>query len=260
MHPPDAPTTAAILVIGDEVLTGKTHDCNSHWLAGELYALGVALERIVVIPDRVDEIAAVVRSLSAAHDALFTSGGIGPTHDDVTYAGVARGFGRPVLRHPQLVERMRGHYRDALNPARLRMADIPEPDELCFEEGMVTPVVRVANVYILPGVPVLFRQLFGGLRERFRRQAMYLGMLFTRQGEGDLADHLTRVVGEHPRVRVGSYPHLGDEAFRVKITVESPDEAAAIAALDAIAAGLDPGKLVEKRAVARAQAPNAGGC
>ncbi|MFH1809018.1 MAG: molybdopterin-binding protein [Pseudomonadota bacterium] len=260
MHPPEPPRTAAILVIGDEVLSGKTHDCNSHWLAGELYALGVALERVVVIPDLVAEIGRSVAALSEAHDVVFTSGGVGPTHDDLTYAGIARGFSRALVRNEALVERMRVHYRDTLNEARLRMADIPEPDELCFENGMVTPVVRVHNVYILPGVPVLFRQLFGGLRERFRRQAMYLGQLFTKQPEGDIADLMTCVVEAHPAVRVGSYPHLGDEAFRVKITVESTDESAARAALESIAAGLDPLALVERREVQRVLAPGSADC
>lgn len=251
--------TASAVIVGDEVLTGKTQDTNSFWLARELYALGVSLEFVAVIPDRVEEIARVVADCSQRFDLVFTSGGVGPTHDDMTYAGVARAFGIEVVTEPRLVERMQQHYRGELNAARLRMAQVPLPDELCFNEHMLTPVVRVRNVYILPGIPELFRQLVGGLRERFRSGTMYLGEIFTQQAEGDFASLLEQVVADHPRVRVGSYPRLGDGPYRVKLVVESKDRPQAEAATAAITAGLDRVKMVEIRPVDRVVSPEVEG-
>jgi len=244
------PETAAVVIIGDEVLTGKTQDTNSHWLAAELYALGVSLERVVVIPDRVEVIAQTVAELSTRFGVVFTSGGVGPTHDDLTYAGVARAFGVPLQRSEELVERIRLHYRGPLNEERLKMADIPRPDELCFTEGMLTPVVRIRNVLMLPGVPELFRQLVGAMRERFRLRPVFLGEIFTRQAEGDIAAALNSVVALHPLVRIGSYPRLGRSPYRVKITVESHEEQVAQAAYDEILSRLEADGVVDQHSVA----------
>ncbi|MBN2358641.1 MAG: competence/damage-inducible protein A [Deltaproteobacteria bacterium] len=249
------PETAAIVVIGDEVLTGKVADCNSPWLLRELFALGVRTRTVRVVADAVDEIAGAVRECAACCEVVFTSGGIGPTHDDVTYAGVAAAFGRPLRQHPALVERLRAYYGERLNAARLRMAEIPDPDELCLAEGMLAPVVRVANVYVLPGVPELLRRLFGALRERFRLRPVYIGQLFTNQSEGELAAALNAVVARHPQVRIGSYPRLDPAPHRVQLVVESYCEAAAAAAFDDLAAALDPRRLVEHRPVAVVGSP-----
>jgi len=255
---PPPPETAGLIVIGDEVLTGKIQDSNSHWLAAELYALGVALERVLVIPDRVQVIAQAVAECSRDYAVVFTSGGVGPTHDDVTYAGVAAAFGLALERNETLVERMRSHYRGPLNEERLKMAEVPPPDELCFSDGMMTPVVRVRNVYILPGVPELFRQLLGAMRERFRLRPVYMGQLFTRQAEGDIAAVLNAVVEEHTGARVGSYPRLDRAPYRVKIIVESADLTAAEAAFEAIVRGLDAAAVVEQQPVCAVSSPSVG--
>jgi len=252
-----APETAAIVVIGDEILTGKVADSNSPWLLRELFALGVRVRTVRVVGDAVAEIASAVRECAAACDVVFTSGGIGPTHDDVSYAGIAAAFGRPLRQHPALVERLRAHYGDRLNPARLRMAEIPDPDELCLAAGMLAPVVRVANVYVLPGVPVLLQQLFGALRGRFRLRSVYVGQLLTNQSEGALTAALNAVVARHPAVRFGSYPRLDPAPYRVQLVVESYEQAAATAALADLAASLDPARLVETRAVAVVEPPTA---
>lgn len=242
-----APETAAIVVIGDEILTGKVVDSNSPWLLRELFALGLRVRTVRVVGDTIDDIASALRECAGACDVVFTSGGIGPTHDDVTYAGIAVAFGRPLRQHPELVERLRAHYGDRLNAARLRMAEIPDPDELCLADGMLAPVVRVANVYVLPGVPVLLRQLFGALRERFRLRPVYVGQLYTRQGEGEIAAALNQVVAQHPQVRIGSYPRLDPAPYRVQLVIESYDQAAAATALADLGSRLDPVQLVETR-------------
>src|SRR5262249_45507494 len=165
---PMAQRTGAIVVIGNEILTGKSQDQNASFLINELYRLGVALRRVVVIADDVGEIAATVRDCSERFDYVFTSGGIGPTHDDVTIEGVARAFGRSVARQPELASLIKSYFGEDVDEARLRMADAPERAALVYAEGLRWPVVLVENVYILPGVPELFRSKFEALRERFR--------------------------------------------------------------------------------------------
>src|SRR5215468_5910884 len=152
--------TAAIVVIGNEILSGKSEDKNANFLIGELYRLGVALRRIVVIPDDVEDIARTVRECAANFDYVFTSGGVGPTHDDVTIEGVAKAFNRSVIRHPELEAMLRGYFGDGADEARLRMADMPEGSELIREKGLRWPVLATENVYVLPGVPELFRSKF----------------------------------------------------------------------------------------------------
>lgn len=232
--------SAAALIIGDEVLSGKTMDRNSHWLAGQLYAMGIPLKRVLVVPDEIDVIAEALHELAKNFDLVVTSGGIGPTHDDKTYVAVAKAFDRPVIREERLVARMRKYYGDKLNEARLKMADIPSPDELCFESEMVTVVVRVANVYILPGIPSLFASLFTQLQPRFSQRPRFLGMLRTQQREGELADLMTAVDENFVDVQIGSYPRLGEHRFRVQIVVEGLDLASTEAAYQAILKELAP--------------------
>src|SRR6185295_17173098 len=160
--------TAAVVVIGNEILTGKSDDKNASFLIGELYRLGVALRRIVVIPDDLDLISREVIQCSKEFDYVFTSGGVGPTHDDVTIEGVARAFGREVVRHPELEAMLRGYFGDGIDDARLRMADAPTGSELIREGDLRWPVLAVENVVVLPGVPELFRKKFEAIKERFR--------------------------------------------------------------------------------------------
>ena len=157
-------TTAALVVVGNEILSGKVADSNSTFLAQQLRELGVALRRIVVIPDEVDVIAATVRELAPAVDVLFTSGGVGPTHDDVTIAGVAAALGRAVVRHPAIEDMIRQYVRGPLNEAHLKMAEVVEGTEL--ESGHLRfPTFRVENIYVLPGIPEIFREKVVALRD-----------------------------------------------------------------------------------------------
>jgi molybdenum cofactor synthesis domain-containing protein len=237
-------STAAILVIGDEILSGKTADQNASLLIGELRELGVALKRILVIPDDVDEVAAATRELAARYDYVFTSGGVGPTHDDVTIAGIAKAFDAPVIRHPALESRLRSHFGERIDEAKLRMADVPEGAELIEEAEMRWPVLAMRNVFILPGVPELFRRKFLALRERFRVAPFFARAVYTLEDEFDLAANLSAVAAAHPLVAIGSYPNFSSTEYRVKLTLESKDEAALAAGLEVLLTRLNRDLLV----------------
>lgn len=235
--------TAAIVVIGNEILTGKSEDRNATFLIGELYNLGVSLRRIVVIPDDLEDIAATVRECSERFDYVFTSGGVGPTHDDVTIEGIARAFNRRVVRHPELAAMIRGYFGDEADEKRLRMADTPEGSRLIREGGMRWPVLAMENVIILPGVPELFRSKFEAIRERFRAAPFHASVIYTREDEFDIAPRLDRVAAEHSSVEIGSYPTFTREDYRVKITVESKEKEAVERAVAALLELLDPAAL-----------------
>src|SRR5438105_3824130 len=149
--------TAAIIVIGNEILSGKTRDENSVFLAHELRSLGVDVRKILVIPDDLQTIAFEVRNSSSAHDYVFTTGGVGPTHDDLTMHGIAGAFDRKVRRNPELEAALRGYYSQELVEPNLLMADVPEDAQLISRPGMWFPVVVVNNVYIFPGVPEILQ-------------------------------------------------------------------------------------------------------
>jgi molybdenum cofactor synthesis domain-containing protein len=212
--------TAGIVIIGDEILTGKFADENAAFLIGELRALGVELRRIVVIPDEIDDIAATVTEMAGRCDVVFTSGGVGPTHDDVTMAGIARGFGTRVVREPVLEDRVRAYWGARLAEANLRLADVPEGAELVYGRDQVWPVVAYRNVYILPGVPALFRRKFIDIRDRFRAMPVTVARVYIDADEGQIAGELDLVVAAFPAVRIGSYPRFTERDFKVLITLE----------------------------------------
>ncbi|QQS48936.1 MAG: competence/damage-inducible protein A [Acidobacteriota bacterium] len=236
--------SAAILVIGDEILSGKTEDRNARLLIGELRELGVSLKRINIVPDDVNDVAASIRELSPKFDYVFTSGGVGPTHDDVTLAGVARGFDVPINRHPKLEAIIRGYFGEKTDESHLLMANVPEGAELIDGPDIRWPVLCVRNVYILPGVPEHFRRKFQAIRERFRVDPFYNHAIFTLEDEFDLADNLRAVAAEHPQVAIGSYPNFSSEEYRVKLTLESKDAAALDAAVRRLMDLLDRDKFV----------------
>jgi molybdenum cofactor synthesis domain-containing protein len=219
------PKTAGIILVGNEILSGKIVDANASYLCHELRALGVEVRRITVIPDEVDLIATEVARFGADYDVVFTSGGVGPTHDDVTIEGVARAAGVPVIRHPALVALLRGHYEYALTDAHLKMAEVPDGAELLVDESVRFPTILMRNVYILPGVPEIFRRKFDAIRERFRDQPIFLKNVFVRIGEGTLADHLNALLRDYPELLLGSYPEFSNPEYKVKVTLESRDGA-----------------------------------
>ena len=217
------PKTAGIILVGNEILSGKIVDANASYLCRELRSLGVDVRRITVIPDEVDLIATEVARFGADYDVVFTSGGVGPTHDDVTIEGVARAAGVRVVRHPALVALLEGYYKGALNEAHLKMAEVPEGAELLVDESVRFPTILVGNVYVLPGVPEIFRRKFDSIRERFRDQPIFLRNVFVRIGEGMLADHLNALLRDYPELLLGSYPEFSNPEYKVKVTLESRD-------------------------------------
>src|SRR5262245_13175123 len=215
--------TAGIVLIGNEILSGKVTDANAAYLCRELRQLGVDVRRITVIPDEVDLIAGTVAEFNRVFDLVFTSGGVGPTHDDVTIEGVARAFGRPVVRHPELVHLLADFYKGDLNDTRLKMAEIPEGAELFAARSLRFPAVVIGKTYVLPGVPEIFRQKFEALKERFRESPFHRCSVFVSMGEGTLADHLNAVLERHPELLLGSYPEFANAEYKVKVTLESKD-------------------------------------
>ena len=236
--------TAGIVLIGNELLSGKVADVNAVYLCRELRALGVDVRRVVVIPDEIDTIAAEVAEFSRSFDVVFTSGGVGPTHDDVTIEGVARAFGVPVVRDPTMVAALESFYEGSLNAARLRMAEIPQGAEPMTSDGLVFPAVIMKNVHVLPGVPELFRKKFDGLKERFRDVPFHLASVYVSAGEGILAEHLNAVLERHPELLLGSYPEFSNPEYKVKITLESKDRGYMERALGDLLERLPPSILV----------------
>lgn len=238
-----APATAALVVVGDEILSGKVQDTNSAFLIGRLRAWGVDLRKILVVSDDVDDIAWAVEHCVRRVDHVFTSGGIGPTHDDVTPEGIAQALGRPLARHPQLEAQLRAHFGDRLTPDHLRMADVPEGALLTGAGRIPWPVIEPApGLYMLPGIPEIFQDKVDALRERLEQaDRVEMTWVYCTMEEGLLASDLEAVLRAHPAVTIGSYPVLGRRDYRVRVSVESRDEAAVAQAVDALIDRLPPG-------------------
>ena len=236
--------TAGIILIGNEILSGKIVDANASYLCRELRALGVEVRKISVIPDEVELIASEVGAQSRVFDVVFTSGGVGPTHDDVTIEGVARALGVAVVRDPRLVRVIEGLAKGGLNEARLKMAEVPEGALLIAGDELVFPAVVARNIYVLPGVPEIFRQKFDALKERFRESPFYLSSVFVNMPESTLADHLSELLRRHRDLLLGSYPEFFNTEYKVKVTLESKDRAYVVRALEDFLDRLPPGAVV----------------
>lgn len=237
--------TAGILVVGNEILSGKVVDTNSPYLCRELRALGVDVERIVTIPDAVDVIAEHVRTMSRAYDFLFTSGGIGPTHDDLTIDGVAAAFGRSLELSDSIMDRLRRATGQEPNESQLKMAQIPSGASLLDAGDLWFPLVVVENVYILPGIPELLRKKFESARDRFRGVPFVLKRVYVTSMESEIAEVLHELLQEFPELMLGSYPRIQEESFRVMLTLESRDAGYVQRALDSLLARL-PDRAVHK--------------
>ena len=177
--------------------------------------------RLVTIGDDLDEICREVRFSSERCDHVITSGGVGPTHDDLTLAGIAQAFGCPVVRHPALVELLEEHFGERLNEAALKMAEVPEGASL-LDDGRF-PTVTFHNIFILPGVPELFRERLDLLASALRGVPQQVARVFLGAFEIDVAAQLSQVNGEHPEVKIGSYPRLDHPDHRVMVTLECRD-------------------------------------
>jgi len=196
--------TAGIVIIGNEVLSGKTRDTNSYFFCAELRRLGVEVQKISTIQDEIEIIGREVAEFSKRFDYVFTSGGVGPTHDDVTIDGVAHGFGLKVVRHPDIERRMRQRFGDQVNDARLRMANVPEGATLLATEAPFAAIVKIRNVYIFPGIPKILEERFHAIKEMFRDAPYYLKNVYVRYGEGVIAAILNDLLVKFPELMLGS--------------------------------------------------------
>ncbi len=242
-EPLDPPPTAAALVIGNELLAGKVADSNVRELARTLRDLGVDLRRVVMVQDDVERIAAEVRLMATSHDWLFTSGGVGPTHDDVTVEAVAQAFGVEVVAHPELVAILRAHFLERCTPGHLLMARVPAGAELEATPNGGWPAVRVRNTWLLPGVPEAFRSKLEAVRSRIGVKTPFVTRaVYCRLDEGALKPLLDVVVHAFGDIDVGSYPQWHHPTHSTKLTFDGRDEARVCAARDAFVAILPEGE------------------
>lgn len=240
--------TAVLVVVGSEVLSAKVEDANGPWAARRLRDLGVRLLAMEVVPDVVDDVVAAVDRARRRADWVFTSGGVGPTHDDVTVAAVARALGRPVSRSSELVSAIReihrAHHGGEDPPeAALRMADVPEGTRLVGDASY--PTLVAGNIVMLPGVPQFFRFQFDRIAHLLEAPPFRVANVFLSREEGDIAPALDAVAQGHPNVDIGSYPRFDAGAdYRVLVTLEAKDGTAVEVALAELLAALPAGSVL----------------
>lgn len=219
--------TAAMLVIGDEILSGRTRDSNMHHLAQQLTSHGIDLTEVRVVADTHYAIVAAVQALSAAHDHVFTSGGIGPTHDDITAEAVAAAFDTPISIRDDARALLQAHYDRSgqeLNEARLRMARIPDGAALIENPVSVAPGFTLRNVHVMAGVPSVFEAMVASVLPTLTGGAPLLSQTIRiERGEGEIAGPLTKLAEDNPDVSIGSYPYIQNGVYGSNIVVRGTD-------------------------------------
>jgi molybdenum cofactor synthesis domain-containing protein len=237
--------TAAVLLIGDEILSGRTKDKNLGFLADYLTAIGIDLKEARVVPDVEDEIVAAVNALRARYTYVFTTGGIGPTHDDITADAIAKAFGVPIDHDPKAVKILLSYFKELgrePNEARMRMARIPVGASLIDNPVSRAPGFQMGNVFVMAGVPKIMNAMMDDVARRLTRGVpMQSRNVEFRGGEGDAAKPLAEIQMAFPSVIIGSYPFQAPDGFATNLVLRSRDEAAlgqALAAVRAMAAEL----------------------
>ena len=232
--------TAAMLVIGDEILSGRTRDGNTHYLAGELTRHGIALREVRVVADDRAAIIAAVNALRAENDHLFTSGGIGPTHDDITAEAVAAAFGLPIAIRDDARALLAAHYaRSGLefNEARQRMARIPEGATLIDNPVSTAPGFTLGNVHVMAGVPNIFQVMVASVLPTLTGGAPLLSQsLRVNRGEGEVAAPFGALAEEFPDLSLGSYPFVQNGAMGTNLVIRGTDAGRISAAMTRLAA------------------------
>jgi molybdenum cofactor synthesis domain-containing protein len=238
---------AAAVVIGNEVLSAKVEEQNGTLLVRRLRERGVPLKWLAVVPDEIDAIVSAVSHARSVARNVFTSGGIGPTHDDVTVRAVALALGRTVVRLPQLEALVAQHYGPAAPAEALRLAEVPEGAELLWREGVWYPVIACEGIFLLPGVPQLFRVQLESALERVESDPVQLHCLFLDVGEAEIAQVLDRVALDNPEVAIGSYPSF-DRAvdYKVKLTVEHASSDAVVRVVERLRKELPAGHILRE--------------
>ena len=243
---PRCASRAAALLIGDELLGGKVKEANLHELAKTLRAMGIELNRVVMIGDDTNLIASEISTLSQQFDLLVTSGGVGPTHDDVTLEALGLAFGVELVEDPLTRRLLERAYSGALTPAQLRMARVPKGAELPTIEGSEWPTVVFGNVWLFPGVPEIFRMKLDVLRAWVKGpRPFYSRAVHTQMDEPELAELLRELVDSHPDVCIGSYPKWFEPSYKTKITFDGRDAAAVERAANDLMKALGPENIVQ---------------
>lgn len=241
--------TAALVVIGDEILSGRTQDKNIAQVATWLNEQGIRLAEVRVVPDDLERIAGAVNALRSAHDYLFTTGGIGPTHDDITVDAIAAAFGVPVVIHPEARQILEEWYRGrpgGVTAARLRMARAPQGAELIANPSSGAPGIRIGNVYILAGVPGIAAAMLSALTGMLEGGRPIVSVTVgARAPESDVAELLRETEEANPGVAIGSYPFFKDGKYGANFVVRSEDGELARATGDVLSerlreAGFEP--------------------
>jgi molybdenum cofactor synthesis domain-containing protein len=233
--------TAALLVIGDEILSGRTQDRNVAQLAVWLNRQGIRLSEVRIVPDDPERIGDAVKALGRANDYLFTTGGIGPTHDDITVDSIAAALGVPVVIHPRARQILGDYYaeRGGVTDARLRMARVPEGAELVVNPTSGAPGIRIGNIFVLAGVPHIAAAMLAGLDGKLQGGrpvvSLTVGALVA---ESEVADLLLATEQAHPGVAIGSYPFFGQGRYGANFVVRSVDANAAQRCAGALSAAL----------------------
>ena len=232
--------TAALIVIGDEILSGRTQDANIAYLAKWLNVQGIRLAEVRVVPDEMGAIADAVNALKPpAHDYLFTTGGIGPTHDDITVDAIAAALGVPVVMPPQAEAALRAYYGERITDARLRMARVPEGADLIPNPVSGAPGIQVGNIFIMAGVPKITQGMLAGLEGKLPGGKPVLSRTVGAWiGESAVADLLRETEAAHDGVQIGSYPFWRDGRVGANFVIRSRDAHALTACTDALLGGL----------------------
>lgn len=216
---------ACLIIIGNEILSGRTQDKNMAFIAQELNSVGVRLSHARVIPDVEAIIVENVNQCRAAYDYVFTTGGIGPTHDDITSASIAKALGRACVRHPEAEKILRAHYGERVNDMRLRMAEMPEGASLIPNPISAAPGFYIENVYVLAGVPGIMQAMIAHAKHMLRPGKPVLSKTFTLLlPEGELAKRLGEIQSQHPQVEIGSYPFIRDAKLGTSLVLRCADE------------------------------------
>lgn len=242
-------STACALIIGNELLNGSTNDCNLGELARTLRGLGIRLKRAVFLPDELDTLVPQIRAASAEYDVVFTSGGVGPTHDDLTISAVAQAFGVSTVVSDEMRQSLVSYYGDPLTPAQLQLAVVPDGACMMRLPDNVWPTIVMHNVWVLPGVPAIFRAKLEAVRHFLRGPVTYHSRaVFCRSDELTLKPLIDETVSSNPQVEIGSYPLWPATDAQTKITFECTDQTLIERAVEQFVSGLahdDLLKLVE---------------
>ncbi len=217
---------ACLLIIGNEILSGRTQDANMAFLGEKLNDLGIRLDEARVIPDVAERIVATVNDVRDRFDYVFTTGGIGPTHDDITSQCIADAFAVPLILHPEAHRLMLDFYgQEQLTEARLRMAHVPEGAELVENDISIAPGYRMGNVFVMAGVPKIMQSMFAKLAPGLTGGLpMISKTLSSSAKEGEIAGDLKAVQEKFPAVDIGSYPFMGKGGTGVRIVMRSTDQ------------------------------------